>query len=199
MPSAEFNSPNFGFLAKHDDVLVRHAALAERYVFDDANSALIKLRQFAELLAEHCAAYAAIAVGRTCLFSRCARQALECRSNRSSGQPALSHGLRKAGNTAAHAHTGDRREALHQLQMARKLAVWFHRSFSGDKKFDVGSFVIPPDPAKAEKELLDELNRLRETQLAVQTKAENLQATLETEVRLKAEAEASAKGSIRRT
>jgi type I restriction enzyme R subunit len=39
-----FASPNFAFLMKYDEVLVRHAALAERYVFDDPNPALIKLR-----------------------------------------------------------------------------------------------------------------------------------------------------------
>jgi len=44
-----FPSPNFAFLMQYDEVLVRHAALAERYVFDDPNSALIKLRQFGEL------------------------------------------------------------------------------------------------------------------------------------------------------
>ena len=66
--SSSYNSPNFGFLAKHDDVLVRHAALAERYVFDDANSSLIKLRQLAELLAEHCAAYAGIAIDQQDTF-----------------------------------------------------------------------------------------------------------------------------------
>src|SRR5919202_6535379 len=51
-----FASPNFAFLMKYDEVLVRHAALAERYVFDDPNSALIKLRQFGELLARHAVA-----------------------------------------------------------------------------------------------------------------------------------------------
>lgn len=34
-----FASPNFAFLMQYDEVLVRHAALAERYVFDDPNSA----------------------------------------------------------------------------------------------------------------------------------------------------------------
>lgn len=43
-------SVNFGFLAKHGDVLVRHGALAERYVFDDPNAALVKIRQLAETL-----------------------------------------------------------------------------------------------------------------------------------------------------
>ena len=192
MALAKLNSPNFGFLARHDDVLVSHAALAERYLFDDANSALIKLRQFAELLAQHCAAYAAIALDERDSFL----DVLDKLWNAGVTGPQISqlfHGLRKAGNEAAHAHAGDRRETLHQLQMARKLAVWFHRSFGGNPKLDIGSFVIPPDPAKAEKELLDELNRLRETQVTIQTKTENLQATLDTEVRLKAEAMAGAK------
>lgn len=53
-----FVSPNFAFLMKYDGGLVRHAALAERYVFGAPNSALIKLRQFGELSAQHAAAYA---------------------------------------------------------------------------------------------------------------------------------------------
>jgi type I restriction enzyme R subunit len=57
-----FASPNFAFLMHYDEVLVRHAALAERYIFDDPNSALIKLRQFGELLAKHAAAYTGVAV-----------------------------------------------------------------------------------------------------------------------------------------
>lgn len=56
MPEKAPKSLNFQFLAGHDAVLVRRAALAERYVFQDANSALINLRQFAELLAQCCAA-----------------------------------------------------------------------------------------------------------------------------------------------
>jgi hypothetical protein len=50
-------SPNCAFLVQYDEVLVHHAALAERYVFEDPNSTLIKLRQFAEILARHAAAY----------------------------------------------------------------------------------------------------------------------------------------------
>ena len=192
MASSSFNSPNFGFLAKHDDVLVRHAALAERYVFDDANSALIKLRQFAELLAEHCAASTGIAVEQQDSFLNVLDK-LWNGGVLGAQVSQLFHGLRKAGNAAAHTHTGDRREALHQLQMARKLAVWFHRSFGGDKKFDAGSFIVPPDPAAAEKELLDELNRLREAEIVARNKADDLQATLETQRRQRAEAEANSK------
>jgi type I restriction enzyme R subunit len=187
-----FNSPNFGFLAKYDVILVKHAALAERYVFDDANSSLIKLRQFAELLAEHCAAYAAIPVDEQDSFLNLLDKLWNA-GVLGSQVSQLFHGIRKSGNEAAHGHSGNRREALHQLQMARKLAIWFHRTFGNDRTFEAGSFVVPPDPAAAEKELLDELNRLREAEVAAANQAAHLKTTLETELRQKAEAESKAK------
>lgn len=49
-------SPNFGILASHDPMLLQYAARAELYVFSDPNTALIKLRQFAETLARSAAA-----------------------------------------------------------------------------------------------------------------------------------------------
>ncbi len=45
---------NFAFLDHHDAQLGRLASLAERYFPDDPNTCLIKLRQFAELLAQRC-------------------------------------------------------------------------------------------------------------------------------------------------
>lgn len=50
------DSNNFAFLARHDPALVRLATLAERYLFDDAPTALTKLRQFGEALAQQTAA-----------------------------------------------------------------------------------------------------------------------------------------------
>jgi type I restriction enzyme R subunit len=47
---------NFGFLAAQDERLARLGTLAERYFFDDAPSALIKLRQLAEFVAKEVAA-----------------------------------------------------------------------------------------------------------------------------------------------
>ncbi|MBF0177853.1 MAG: hypothetical protein HQL63_13545 [Magnetococcales bacterium] len=37
-------SPNFSFLAQHDAMLFRYATQAERYLFDDPNTALFKIR-----------------------------------------------------------------------------------------------------------------------------------------------------------
>jgi type I restriction enzyme R subunit len=190
-PNQAFSSPNFAFLVKYDEVLVRHAALAERYVFDDPNSALIKLRQFAELLAQHAAAYTAVVVEahesqRELIDKLWDRQIINAQVSQ------LFHGLRKAGNEAAHQHSGDRREALHQLQMARKLAIWFHKSFGGDPHFKAGPFVPPPDPHEAERELQTELERLREALVATQEQIAGTQQLVEEQARRRQAAEAAA-------
>ncbi len=185
-------SPNFAFLIQYDEVLVRHAALAERYVFDDPNSALIKLRQFGELLAQHAAAYTGITVEerasqRDLLDQLQDRQIINVQVSQ------LFHGLRQAGNQAAHRHTGDRREALHQLQMARKLAIWFHKSFGGDRHFKAGAFVPPPDPREAERELHTELERLRVALVATQEQIAGTQHLVAEHAQQRQEAEAAAR------
>src|SRR5215207_1424999 len=43
---------NFDFLQAHDSTLVRLGGLAERYFRDDPITALVKLRQFVELLSK---------------------------------------------------------------------------------------------------------------------------------------------------
>jgi type I restriction enzyme R subunit len=55
-------SPNFSFLSEHSTLLSQCAVQAERYVFYDPNTALIKLRQFGELLAQEVAARTGIDV-----------------------------------------------------------------------------------------------------------------------------------------
>ena len=55
---------NFEFLQKHDPSLLRLAALAERFVLEDPNTALIKIRQLAETLAKGVAAEVGLTCGR---------------------------------------------------------------------------------------------------------------------------------------
>lgn len=186
-----FTSPNFAFLTQYDEVLVRHAALAERYVFDDPNSALLKLRQLGELLAQHAAAYTGITVeARDSQHELLDR--LHDRQIINAQVAQLFHGLRKAGNQAAHQHTGDRREALHQLQIARKLAVWFHKAFGGDPHFKAGPFVPPPDPRQAEHALHTELERLREALVTTQEHMAGTQHLVAEHAWQRQEAEAAA-------
>jgi type I restriction enzyme R subunit len=181
-------SPNFAFLAQYDEVLLRHAALAERYVFDDPNSALLKLRQFGELLAQHAAAYTGVATEAydsqfALINTLLERQVINAQVSQ------LFHGRRKSGNQAAHQHTGDRREALHQLQMARKLAVWFHKSFGWDKSFKAGPFLPPADPHDTECVLHTELEHLREALVAAQDQVTEAQQVVAEHTHQRQEAE----------
>lgn len=52
LPTAKQTSSNFGFLRVHDPLLEHLGALAERYFTDDPSTALLKLRQFGEVLAQ---------------------------------------------------------------------------------------------------------------------------------------------------
>jgi type I restriction enzyme R subunit len=153
-------SANFDFLRLHDEQLARLGALAERYFKDDPNTCLIKVRQFAELLAQLTAAKAGLLTSvdeaqadllRRLKFERVVPE-----------QPAdLFHQIRIAGNRATHSHTGTHAEALAALKFARELGIWFHRTFGKVPKFSAGPFVPPPDPAAATKPLQEELERLR--------------------------------------
>ncbi|PHS10619.1 MAG: type I restriction-modification system endonuclease [Blastopirellula sp.] len=191
MASQTLKSPNFYFLAKYDDILLRHAALAERYVFEDPNSCLVKLRQFAELLAKHCAADAGVPVKEKATF-------LDILNDLWSAHilgPEVSqlfHELRKTGNEAVHHHLSDQREALHQLQMARKLAVWFHRVFGNAQNFKAGPFIPPPNPGQVEKELQTELDRLQNELIDAQGHSHAAQATAAEHAKALADAESNA-------
>ncbi len=187
-------SPNFGFLAERDPLLVHYASQAERYVFDDPNTALIKLRQFAEVLAKQAAAHAGVYDAQTENLSDILARLSE-RGMLTREVADLFHGLRKAGNSAAHQHTGTRREALHQLKMARTLAVWLHRSTSADATFKAGPFVPPPDPVHVEQELKEELDLAR-TELAVRrAELESVKLSAAREAQLRQQAEAQAKSA----
>lgn len=140
-------------------MLVHYAALAERYVFDDPKTALIKLGQFGELLAQRAAASCGIAGGGSAAD---VLSSLWDRGVTNREVAGLFHGLRKARNEAVHNHGGTRREALHQLKMARTLAVWYQRSFGGNPDFKPGPFLPPPEPVDAENALADELAELRQ-------------------------------------
>lgn len=154
------DSPNFSFLERHDPLLLRYAAQAERYVFDDPNTSLIKVRQFAEHLAKIAAAKANVTVFPDDSFLDIINS-LYNRGLLSNDLSQVFHSIRKTGNMAVHAHQDMRSEALQMLRLSLKLGVWLHRSFGGQKNFKA-AFVPPPNPLEAEQALKDELNRLRD-------------------------------------
>jgi len=185
-------SVNFAFLAKHDAQLDRLGALAERFFAEDANTAIIKLRQFAELLAQLTAAKLGL------WTSPEEKQADLLRRLRDRGALTrevgdLFHAIRKAGNAAAHDLDGDHATALSCLKHARTLGVWFHRTLTGERAFAPGPFVPPPDPLAEGKALKAELERLRKAVAEQQSAHERMaaEARAEAERRLSAEERAA--------
>lgn len=161
-------SANFSFLEAYDPLLLRYAALAERYVYDDPNGSLLKTRQFAELLAQHAAGAVGHDVDGEDRFLDVLRLLRRERVTTRKVEDWF-HAIRKAGNRAAHNHEDDEADAIHQLKLARHLAVWFHRTIGRARDFRAGSFELPPRDADAPEALeaevvaleADRLERLR--------------------------------------
>lgn len=117
-------SANFAFLRSHDVQLVRLGALAERYFQDDPNTCLIKLRQFAELLAQLTAAKTGLFLSTEENQADLLRR-LKAERVLPPQVADLFHQIRMVGNKATHQYTGTHAEALTQLKIARHLGIWF--------------------------------------------------------------------------
>ena len=173
--SMQPQSANFGFLSPQSRQLVRLASQAEHYFPTDPNTALIKLRQYAELLAREVGARTASmrspdepladllgVLGRSGYVPR---QSLD-----------MLHYLRKSGNEAVHGDLDDFATALIALKIARQLATWFVRSYGGDPKFQPGPFVPPARPTDPSESLKKELAALQAELDQHRTAAETAQA-----------------------
>ena len=184
-------SPNFAYLAYHDARLSALATQAEEHFAGDPTVTLFKLRQFGEVLAQRAAAKVGLFVGAAEPQKQLVDRLLE-RGVIGATQCLLFHDLRRVGNAAVHEGKGSHSDALHQLRMARELAVWFQRSFGSNQKFDPGPFVPPAGPGKPASALADELARLRSDVEAHKQDLLAAQRAIE-DARKAAEAELSAK------
>ena len=155
----EIKSANFSFLSEHDPQLVNLAARAEQYFHSDSNTCIIKLRQFAERLAQHIADqrghYQAEDEAQVDLLRR-----LKAEGVISYEVAELFHSIRIVGNHAAHKGKDDSRQALTLLKNACELGIWFHREFGNDRNFRAGAFVPPAAPIDAPAELIAEIESL---------------------------------------
>ncbi len=167
-------SPNFAFLAGEDRLLAEYATLAERYVFDDPNTALVKLRQYTEVLVETAAVRCGLYMAGEQSLARLLTQ-LRDRGVTDARVHELLHGLRVEGNRAVHEGHDRRRDALHQLKMARNVGLWWYRAFV-DLKFKGGPFIAPKPPVDPTAELSAELEDLRQ---ALDAKKAEAHAALE--------------------
>jgi type I restriction enzyme R subunit len=160
-------SPNFAHLRPYDEQLFRLGSLAERYFPDDPNTALLKLRQLGELLAQHVASRFGLELREEETQQLLLRR-LECDGVLEREVAELFHGLRRKGNLANHDLQGDHATALKILRMAWQLGVWFHRTF-GVPDFRSGPFEPPQPPVAGDQELEAELSALRDTLAAFQS------------------------------
>lgn len=152
-------SSNFAFLQEHDEQLLRLGLLAERYFTEDPNTSLLKLRQLTELLAQLVASYVGLFVSpeepQYELLRRLQDNGILPREIAQ-----LFNDVRRAGNTASHAMSGDHHAALRALRFSWQLGLWFHRTFK-DPSFKSGPFIPPVPPKDESNELRIELERLR--------------------------------------
>lgn len=177
--SREHLRSNFFMLHAHDRQLLRLGMLAERYFVDDPNTCLLKLRQLGEGLAQTLAA-------RTGLYTVEGETQYELLRRLQDNDvlpreiAAIFGELRRAGNAASHAMSGDHRTALSMLKMAWQLALWLHRTLH-DPVYVSGPFIPPKPPKDESEELQKELVRLNaelDKHKASQAEtAEQLQAT----------------------
>lgn len=156
-------SSNFAFLKEHDPVFYQLAHSAEQLFPLDPHASLIKLRLFAEALAQHIATRCGI------VFDDRTTQAdllfkIEREFNLDQSIRSLFHLLRVEGNKAAHDFRADirHRDAINALKVARDLAVWFHKAFGkSGARFNPGPFVPPQDPSQQLRQLHDQIAQLQ--------------------------------------
>ncbi|WP_420140027.1 type I restriction-modification system endonuclease [Sphingomonas sp.] len=156
------NTGNFSFLAAHSPQLAKLGRLAERYFADDPPTALVKLRQFAEITAKEVAARQALLRDPRASFDEILRN-LRARSILQREIADLFYHLKRAGNAAAHDDTGTAGDALTCLKIARAIGIWFHQSYGGAPSFRAGPFLPPSPPQDASASLREELAELRKT------------------------------------
>jgi type I restriction enzyme R subunit len=149
---------NFAHLREHDEQLARLGMLAEKYFTDDPNTCLLKVRHFAELLAQLTAARVGLFVSaeesQYDLLRRLQDEGFLPREI-----PQLFGEVRRSGYAAKHPLNDDYRTALSMLKISWQMGLWFHRTFE-DPSFQSGPFIPPITPKDESEELRTELDRL---------------------------------------
>ena len=164
---------NFSFLKPHWEDLANTGELAEKYVFSDPNTSMIKQGMFAERLVKYMLAYDGIAEPDY--------------DNTHSNRIKLlkSYGLlprdiddtlyiiRKMRNDATHAGDDDLTRAKENLQLTFDLGVWFMQTY-GDYEFIPKPYVEPEKASVKEERLAKENRELEEKYKSLEKEIENI-------------------------
>ncbi len=164
-------SLNFRFLEKKHPQLARLGAIAEQSFLLDPNTCLMKLRQLGEVLTKELAVHTGLYEYEG--MDQAARiRLLESQSIINEDLARHLHSLRRIGNEAVHALVGSEREAINQLRIAWRFAIFFHKTVDRPSGFKPGAFVPPAAPKDTSAELLAELQALREQAVKAKESAE---------------------------
>ena len=136
---AASTSPNFGALVAVEPLLAVYGAGAESTIYADPNGALVKCRQFGEVLAEQLV----IRTRTRCDGDRQVDRitALERAGVLTRQTAGALHDIRKIGNAATHTHLFDVRAALRALEQCWQLGNLLRLAISGDRT--PRSFIAP--------------------------------------------------------
>lgn len=182
-------SPNFSHLEEIDPPLAKLATNAERYFVDDANTALVKTRQFAERLARVIADRSGVFLLSDATFSDILREIGKERAAPREITDVL-HRLRIDGNDAVHGHKGERKQAFEAIKLCHRLGVWLRAAVTNQPGL-TKAFTPPRLSSSDSQELkarateLENLLAERSTQAELQERelARARQATLDAEER----------------
>ncbi len=182
---------NFSVLAPLSPELAKIGHMAETYFCADPNTALLKLRQFGELLAQELAARFGLRDVGTSESQLDLLKRLDQAGALTADIKQLFHKLRRAGNAASHGGLDDHRTALENLKFARQLGLWFYRTFR-DPDFASGPFIPPKAPPDPTLGLTQEIAGLQAQLKAFQAQVSTMQAEAGTaqDMALKAQEEA---------
>jgi type I restriction enzyme R subunit len=132
-------SPNFGALVEIEPLLAIYGAGAEASIYTDPNGALVKCRQFGEVLAEQLVIRSRTRCGSGRQVDRI--RALERAGVLTADSARVLHEIRQLGNVATHGHLFDVRGALVALERCWELGNLLRLALSGDRT--PRSFIAP--------------------------------------------------------
>ncbi|MHA6482845.1 type I restriction-modification system endonuclease [Paenibacillus sp. strain BS8-2] len=191
---------NFEFLRERWEILSTLGEMAERNLFIDPNTSLIKLRMFGETLTQYlCALEELVETHHLNQIDRLNK--LKQEDLVPEEVLDLLHSIRKVGNKANHeiGIYGTTAEAQLLVKMAYRIAGWFMQVY-GDWSYQPVDYVEPVQEEKASNdEQLEQLSEVYEAKLALQKKElEELrreQAAVSNEVKKKRHTKSKQAGS----
>ena len=189
---------NFLFLSSHFPVLAKFGELAEKYLYSDSNSCLMKLGMIGETIVNLCFTYDRIPLPQdntaanriNSLF----REGMITRDLKD-----VLHALRISRNKATHENYASVTDGKALLQMAYSLCEWFMQTY-GDWNYQNQPFVMPsetPEPVSSDKQseqaqeeqLIEEAEKAAATAPAVEKEIRKKQSGKAASQRTKSEAE----------